>query len=123
VLTPERVIGQFLLMRSLQAIHSEIWLKIMFFHSSTIKRNNKNSSSSSNNNNLILQTGWSICLFCSHCLRLFEYESPRQMDRRGRPIVWPPCSPDLMPFYCLLQGYVKEQVYGQRMIVLNEHKA
>jgi hypothetical protein len=37
--------------------------------------------------------------------------------------MWPPRSPDLMPFDRLLQGYVKDQVHSQGVTVMNELKA
>jgi hypothetical protein len=41
---------------------------------------------------------------------------------RGGTIMWPPHSPDHMPLDFFLWGYVKDQVYSQRMNTLGKLK-
>jgi hypothetical protein len=40
-------------------------------------------------------------------------------ERKG-PMVWPPHPPDLTPLDFLLQGYIEDQVYSQRVNMLED---
>src|ERR1700761_6814771 len=59
----------------------------------------------------------------SHIVQEFlDMHFPGRWVGRDRPILWPPCSPDLMLLYLFLQGYIKDIVYTTSTTSLNELK-
>ncbi|KFM73162.1 hypothetical protein X975_05258, partial [Stegodyphus mimosarum] len=47
----------------------------------------------------------------------------RRWIGRGRPIPWPPRSPDITPFDFFLWGFVKDNVYRRRVSNMDDLKA
>jgi hypothetical protein len=74
-------------------------------------------------NNLIVQLDSAFAHFTHIICDYLNVNFTGRWIGKGGPIVWLPCSPDLVPLDFFLWGYVMEQTYRQRVNMLHELKA